>query len=98
VIAILFTTPPSPSAGLPWQAVALLAVVMVPLFWFLGFYHAVVRFLRSRIMGHVAIGLGILAVVLYAYCWPCPPPRTSAAPRSSRRSSRTPCTCRPCPT
>jgi FlaA1/EpsC-like NDP-sugar epimerase len=67
-IAILFTTPAqSLGPGFPWQAVALLGVVMLPLFWFLGFYHAVVRFLRSRIMGHVAIGLSVLALVLYAY-------------------------------
>jgi FlaA1/EpsC-like NDP-sugar epimerase len=66
--AILLTSPATASLGaFPWTLVALIGGLMVPVFWRLGLYRAVVRFLRSRVIGSVMAGVSILAAVMLAY-------------------------------
>lgn len=68
VAAIVLTSPATFSVeAFPWPLVLGIGVIMLPVFWRLGLYRAVVRFLRSRIIGSVMAGVSILAMVLLAY-------------------------------
>jgi FlaA1/EpsC-like NDP-sugar epimerase len=68
VLAVLATSPEIESvqqvpAGLLW----LIAGLTLPVFWALGLYRAVVRFLRSRVIGSVIAGVTVLAAAMALY-------------------------------
>jgi FlaA1/EpsC-like NDP-sugar epimerase len=66
--AILVTTSSLASfAQFPWGALLLIAVLGLPLYWFLGLYRAVIRYLRSRVIVSVVIGVSVLAASLALY-------------------------------
>ena len=67
-LAILVTVPSASSPGqLPWGLLLLLAGLMVPVFWTVGLYRAVVRFLRSAVIIAVISGVTILAGFMGLY-------------------------------
>jgi FlaA1/EpsC-like NDP-sugar epimerase len=53
--------------GLPWGFLVLLASLTIVVFGRLGLYRAVVRFLRSRVIGSVLKGVTLLSVVMATY-------------------------------
>jgi FlaA1/EpsC-like NDP-sugar epimerase len=68
VAAILVTTSSLASiAHFPWGVLLLIAALGVPLYWILGLYRAVVRYLRSRVIGSVVFGVTVLAASMAAY-------------------------------
>lgn len=68
VAAIALTSPATLAVeSFPWPLALGVGVLMLPVFWRLGLYRAVVRFLRSRVIGSVMAGVTILALVLLAY-------------------------------
>jgi FlaA1/EpsC-like NDP-sugar epimerase len=68
IVSILVTSPfDPPLEHFPWPAVVVLVVFAAPLLGFLGLYRAVVRFLRSRVIWSVVVGVTLLATVLLAY-------------------------------
>lgn len=68
VAAILLTSPATISIeSFPWPLAFGIGALMVPVFWQLGLYRAVIRFLRSRVIGSVMAGVTILATAMFAY-------------------------------
>lgn len=68
IAAIALTSPASISVGaFPWTQALSIGLLMLPVFWRLGLYRAVVRFLRSRVIGSVMAGVSVLALALLAY-------------------------------
>ena len=63
VVLAMFITMASHGKGehVSWVLVTAISVVSVPVFWWLGLYRDVVRFLRSRAVFSVAIGVSICA-------------------------------------
>ena len=53
--------------GLPWLLLVVLALLTVLVFGRLGLYRAVVRFLRSRVISSVVIGVTVLSAVMAVY-------------------------------
>jgi FlaA1/EpsC-like NDP-sugar epimerase len=67
-LAILVTSPfELPYTRIPWSAVVLVAALTAPVFGVLGLYRAVVRFLRSRVITSVVLGVTALAAAIYAF-------------------------------
>lgn len=66
--SIFVTSSAFGAAGeMPWLAVALIAILVPPVFAYLGLYRAVVRFLRSRVIGSVVVGAGVLTGALLLF-------------------------------
>ena len=67
-LAIFVTAGPTIRiAELPWALLAAVVLLSIPAFWFLGLYRAVVRFLRSRAIISVALGVSLSASILLAF-------------------------------
>jgi FlaA1/EpsC-like NDP-sugar epimerase len=67
-MALLVTAGPDTSIqGLPWGVLIAVTLLSVPVFWALGLYRAVVRFLRSRAILSVVLGVSLSASILLAF-------------------------------
>ena len=69
-LASAFATTAGPDAEvgmLPWPLILMGATLAVPVFWMLGLYRAVVRFLRSRAIISVVLGVSLSAAILLLF-------------------------------
>src|SRR6056297_709226 len=67
-LAIFLTNPVDViENGLPWILLFLLGASMLLIFTRLGLYRAVVRFLRSRVVTSVMVGVTLIAGLMAAY-------------------------------
>jgi len=72
-LAIHFTRDPvSVGAGYPRALMALVATTAIPVFAMLGLYRAVIRFLSSRVLVSVFIGMSVLATLVLGYTFAVP--------------------------
>ncbi len=55
------------SSSIPWAVIFTAAMLAVPVFWALGLYRAVVRFLRSRAILSVVLGVSLSAAILLVF-------------------------------
>jgi FlaA1/EpsC-like NDP-sugar epimerase len=66
VVATIVTSPVVPTLReVPWTLVAVVTALALPVFSLLGLYHAVVRFLRSRVIVRIVGGVTVLAAALF---------------------------------
>lgn len=67
-MAMLVTAGPDTSIGtLPWGVLIAVTLLSLPVFWLLGLYRAVVRFLRSRAIISVVLGVSLSAAILLMF-------------------------------
>jgi FlaA1/EpsC-like NDP-sugar epimerase len=67
ILAIYLTHPAVLIAGPPWGFLLALGVVMVLVFWALGLYQFVVRFLRSEFLKLMVTGVTVAAAMMALY-------------------------------
>lgn len=62
---IVASDPGVPLAGLPWAIIPQVALLVLPVFWLMGLYRAVVRFIRSKAIFSVVVGVSITTLPIF---------------------------------